>query len=250
LGRPTPYPELQIVQNQITKGRSSRGRGKRSGARRNARQDPVGQYATDAWSLAKRTAYGLNEIRKLINIETKFHDAVNVHTASTAGDVYCISELAQGLTSTDRVGDSIKLQHIEIRGKVTCGSAATTSIIRFIAFRDLDGYGTAPTAAQVLELTGSVSTPLSPYKFNNNTRFSILFDETFTLQYGSDLKAQGTSSTSFYFAEAHGGHVKYLTGAAAPAADGKGSIYILIASDEATNVPLVSAYSRILYTDD
>jgi hypothetical protein len=210
--------------------------------------DGVSQYASDAWSLAKRTAYGLNEIRKLVNIETKFVDTANGLTAATqSGVVVCVSQLAQGLTSTDRVGDSIKLQHIEVRGTVIINAAATNTTVRVLVFRDLDGYGTAPTGADVLENVGGTVAPNSPYKFNKRDRFSILFDEMFQLQ---SVLAQGQSSAAWYYSSEHAGHVKYLGTTAAAASNGKGSVYVLAISEEPTNTPQFDFYSRLLFTDD
>jgi len=222
-------------------GKPRRNKGKGTG-------DAVGQYASDAWSLAKRTATGLNEIRKLINIETKFCDTnISSSTQNTTGNAYCISQLAQGLQSTNRVGDSIRIQHIEIRGRVVISTAATTSLMRVLVVRDLDGYGTAPTPADVLETVGVVGAPLAPEKFQKRERFSILFDELFALQSGS---SSGTSSAPFYFATSHQGHVLYLGTAAASASDGKGSVYVMAVSDEGTNLPTIAFGSRILFTDD
>ncbi len=235
---------LFLVQN--TNRGATRGRDKRRSHRRKNGEDSVGKYFGDAWSLAKRTANGLNEIRKLINVETKFHDRTQTAFAvSTTGGGYCISQLAQGLTSTDRVGDSIKLQHIEFTGRIVANASAAQSLVRVLCFRDLDGYGTAPTYADVCEYDASVSAPLSPYKFNKKQRFSILFDDLITIQ-----SSTGISSVSFQFKTAHEGHVLYLGTTAAAGSDGKGSIYLFFVSDEATNTPTAAFVSRITYTDD
>jgi len=224
--------------------RRSRGRRSRRGA---STADSVGQYATDAWSLARRTAYGLNEIRKLINIEEKFCDATGTNvTTSTTGVMNPVSELAQGLTSATRVGDSIRIQHIEVCGRILANPDAGSTCVRVMVVRDLDGYGTAPTPADVLESTTSAVAPFAPKKFNKRERFSVLFDELFTVQ-GTD---NGISSAVFSYSSPHKGHVLYLGTTAAAASDGKGSVYVVLISDEASNPAHVTYYSRITYTDD
>jgi len=229
--------------NKVT--RSKRGKSARS----NKSSDPVGQYASDAWSLAKRTAVGLNEIRKLINIETKFYDYTTTATSvPNTGVVASITQMAQGLTSTTRVGDSIRLQHMEVRGRFVINSAATTSLCRVMVVRDLDGYGTAPNVSDILEYTSSTLGPVSPYKFNKKQRFSILFDELLSLQGGA--ATDGMSSQVFTFSTAHQGHVLYLGSTGSAASDGKGTVYVAWISDEATNTPTVAFASRVLYTDD
>lgn len=217
------------------------------GGRRKVKTDAVGQYASDAWSLAKRTAVGLNEIRKLINIETKFVDKAQTSTAiSTTATVFAISQTAQGLDVSNRVGDSIKLQHITVRGRVNVSTAASNSLVRIMVIRDLDGYGTAPVSADILQDSATVSSCLSPINYLNRERFSVLYDELVELQ----GIVQGTAGMPFYFDSAHAGHVLYLGTTATAASNGKGSLYVVALSDEATNTPSIAFYSRVTYTDD
>lgn len=220
----------------------------RQAKRRNASAGAVGQYASDAWSLAKRTATGLNEIRKLINIETKYIPHWYSPTQiDQVGMMYSLSQVAQGLTSTTRVGDSIRIQHIELRGAVLLNAADTVTNVRVLVVRDLDGYGTAPTPADVLETTNSAAAPFSPYRFQKKERFSVLYDELFALQ---SAAAGGTCSNVFSFATVHQGHVLYLGTTAQDVSDGKGTVYVLAVSDETTNKPYLSFYANLLFTDD
>jgi hypothetical protein len=207
--------------------------------------DSVGKYASDAWSLAQRTASGLNEIRKLINIETKTLDTIKTSTTvNTTGSVLCVSEIAQGLDYNNRVGDSIKIQHFECRVRLYQNTGATETTMRVVCFRDLDGYGTSPTTADFFETVGVVSAPLSPYKWLNRDRFSVLYDELIC------FNSTGGQTEEIVFSMPHSGHVKYLGTTAAAASDGKGSVYWAVLSDEATNTPSYALYSRILFTDD
>lgn len=219
----------------------------KSGSKSSRKPDAVGQYASDAWSLAKRTAVGLNEIRKLINIETKFIDTVQTSVAiSTISSIFSISSIAQGLTSQTRVGDSLKIQHISMMARVNVNPAASNSLVRVIVFRDLDGYGTAPTGLDLMEVDAVVSAPLSPYKFRNLQRFSVLYDELIEVQ-GT---VQGTAGIPITFDSSHSGHILYLGTAAAAASNGKGSLYVYCVSDEATSTPTLAFYSRVTFTDD
>jgi hypothetical protein len=205
----------------------------------------VGQYFEDAWSLAKRTAVGLNEIRKLINIEEKALDTVQgSQTFDTTGNVYSLSTVAQGLDYNTRVGDSIRMQNIEVRWRVYKNSAASQTIFRVIMFRDLDGYGTAPTTADVLQAVGAATAPTTPPDFLNRKRFAIVRDEFHTLNNTGDSTVTGT------WIVPHNGHILYLGTTAAASSNGKGSLYLAVVSDEALNTPSVAFTSRIVYTDD
>lgn len=200
----------------------------------------MGKYASDAWSLAKRTAYGLNEIRKLINIETKIAEATGSAAIDTSGTVSSLSLIAQGLDYQNRIGDSIKLQRIEFRLRWQVGTGVAT-YVRTLLVRDLDNYGTKPTLGDVLQ-TVSI---LSPKDYLNADRFSILYDELGTLNQ-SDTNSVST------FEMAHEGHIKYLGTTAADASNGKGSLYLMFLSNEAAgaNAPTVTLHTRIYYTDD
>ncbi len=223
----------------VTRKRGAR-KGRGPGSR--SKPDAVGQYASDAWSLAKRTAYGLNEIRKLINIETKVLQTSNTGAIDNAGTVSTISSIAQGLDYNNRVGDSIKLQRIEFRFRALMGTTGTKTTLRVMLVRDLDGYGTKPGVSDILE---SVDV-LSPKKYLNADRFSVLVDETLS------LSSVSNTNTADSFVLPHEGHIKYLGTTAADASNGKGTLYILWLSNESsgTNSPTVYFYTRLYFTDD
>ncbi len=227
----------------VTKRNVSRGRKAPQNSR--SSKDPVGQYASDAWSLAKRTAVGLNEIRKFINIETKNIDQTGTSTAITqTGFVASLTQMAQGTNYTGRIGDSIRIQRIIVRARVLVSSAATASTVRMLIFRDLDGYGTAAATSEVLHVVGSARAPLSQYNALNMERFSILYDELLTVSPAANpMEVCAFDST-------HQGHVRYLGTAANAASDGKGTVYIAFVSDEPTNTPTASYESRVFFTDD
>ena len=180
---------------------------KRSRGRRERQQsDSVGKYFGDAWSLAKRTAVGLNEIRKLINVEEKVLQTDNTSaTFNTTGTVYSLTTVAQGVDYDERVGNSIKLQRIQVNARIFMNTTSGNTVFRFILFRDLDGYGTAPTTADLLETgVGSATAPLALLNWNKRARFSILFDERGT------LSPQGERGTYISVDIPHEGHVFYL----------------------------------------
>ncbi len=212
-----------------------------------ATQRSVEQYAGDAYSLAKRSLAGLNEIRKFINIEEKYLDTAVNQNPDQNGAVTCITQLAQGTTVNTRVGNSVRVQRLSLLGRVAVNSSTTTySLVRVIVFRDMEGQGTAPVASDVLESIGTSAAPRQPYDWLNRKRFSILYDWFIPLTAisgGSMVKEIGfeTDLTK---------HVLYRGTTAAATSDGEGSIYVLSVSDEATNTPGVGLVARITYTDD
>ncbi len=221
-------------------------RRRRKGRRNKAKQvGEVGQYAEDAWSLAKRTMRGLNEIRKLVNIETKLLVAYTSTSVDFNGSIVGLSRIAQGSNYTERVGDSIKLQHMICRYRIFLNASDTQSIVRVIVFKDLFQQGTPPTVTDVLETgPGGVSTPLSSINFLKKDRFPIIHDELYSLDTAGGTTAVGMIDKPLQ------SHVKYIGTTAAAASDAQGSVYVLLVSDENTNLPTVNFYSNLYFTDD
>lgn len=222
------------------KSRRSSRRGKQSS------EQAVGKYFGDAWSLAKRTASGLNEIRRLINVEEKVLQTDNASASfDTTGTVYSLTTIAQGTDYDERIGNSIKLISLEINARIFMNTSSGQTVYRFIVFRDLDGYGTAPTTSDLLDGgIGTSTAPMSFVDFLRRKRFSILFDERGT------LSPQGERGVYVSVHMEHDGHVLYLGTTAAAASNGKGSIYLAVLSDETTNAPTIAFQSRVIFTDD
>lgn len=238
-------PGFQLAPKTTNRGSAARGSGtKRRPRRPRNGGDSVGAYLGDAWSLAKRTATGLNEIRKLINIEEKVLDKDQTSFAfDTTGTVVSISSLVQGTDYNQRVGDSLKMQQIQFRYRVFRSTAATTSVVRIMLVRDLDAQGTLFSPADLLQSVGTAQAPTSPLKWLNRKRFAVLYDNLTTV-----------TSTDIGFSDsvtmAHEGHILYLTSGTTSASLGKGSLAVYVVSDEATNQPSIAFQTRIVFTDD
>lgn len=197
--------------------------------------------------MAKRTAHGLNEIRKLVNVEEKIILTSSGGTPVVFdfnGVIVPLTYVAQGTDYTNRVGDSIKLQKLEFKAAIVKSNSSITTTCRCIIFRDLDNYGTIPAVTDLMQVIGAGDAPLSAYKFLNRKRFSILYDELL------ELCANGDQGQVIAVDIPHSGHVLYLGSAANAASQGKGGIYVLFISNEGTNYPTYTFYNRIIFTDD
>ena len=215
---------------------------KRATRRRGRKKvDPVGQYASDAWSLAKRTAYGLNEIRKLINIEQKFVDTTVTNNTSRAGGINYLSGIAQGTDLSNRVGDSIKVQRFSINGYI---SGAANAVVRILIVRDRENSGSDPVGSDILQNASVAATPFSYVNYINKDRFTILYDSTYT------INTVAIPGTLFEYTVSDLGHIKYRGTTSASASAAEGSLYLATFTDLAATQPTVVFTSRIEYTDD
>jgi hypothetical protein len=236
----TPAP------NHNSSGRRSRTRTtKRS---RRSGGDSVGKYFGDAWSLAKRTANGLNEIRKLINVEHKYIETNIVSNSGWNGTVTYLSGNSQGNDINSRDGDSIRVLHLFLKGCVFRDpDSVVNESVRFIIFRDLQNNGTAPTGAELLSTVGSVMAPYQPMNGingpNYNNRFTIVYDRLFSIQASDQLK-------SFEFEDSTPRHIIYRGTGATTASAGNGSYWSAVFSNTNSDFPTVNFVARITYTDN
>lgn len=232
-------------------------RSRRSNRRNNGRNfvqataglNPAGQYVSDAWSLAKRTALGLNEIRKLINVEHKFIDTNASSTANQSGSVTYLVPIGQGDNISEREGDSIKVQRCSIMGTVSRGAAATSlyDTIRVLIIRDLQNAGVTPLASDVLETVGTAFAPYQSVDFISgsdlNKRFTIVYDELFVVD-------TDDPAVPFSFTSNHDCHTFFRGTTNTVASAGNGAYFLVAVSDATANVPSVNFSFRLLFTDN
>jgi len=206
--------------------------------------DSVGRFAGDAFSLAKRAVIGLNEVRKLINIETKVLDLDTSFGSTTTTDVYYASGISQGTDIGNRVGDSIKIQSLSFRGHVTIGAAATSTRYRLILVRDMQNQGSLPTAAQIFETVSAGVTERSPPNYINRDRFAVLYDEFFCLNpatsYIHPIEADVPLDR----------HIRFRGTTNGVASAAEGSLFWVSVSSEGVNFPTAAAYLQLTFTDD
>jgi len=205
----------------------------------------VGAYFSDAWSLAKRTAHGLNEVRRLINVEHKFHDVNSTSTSTQAGTVVNLSDISQGDDISNREGDSIRIQSFELNGVIFRSASATANeAIRIMIVRDLHQAGTAPTGGDVINNAGTSLSPYSHYNFLNshdlNKRFGIVFD---TLV---DINQYEPTSVVCHKTN-HNCHVFYR---GSTTQSGAGTYYMILFSNLAANTANFDYSVRIRFTDN
>lgn len=197
--------------------------------------------------MAKRTAYGLNEIRKLINVEEKFIDNnFTLSPDSVTGAVSYLTPVPQGDDIAQREGNSIKIQRFLAKGIVRWNSSATgPQAVRVLVVRDLQNPGATITVSDVLETIGTVSAPFQQLDFINkqNGRFTVVDDQLFTVD-------QYNPIVPFEMNSAHDCHVFFRGGTNTVASAGNGAYFMLAVSDYAATVPVVISSTRLYFTDN
>lgn len=221
---------------------------KRNQSRSNG--NPVGDYVGDAWSLAKRTALGLNEIRKLINVEEKYFDrSALAFPPSQAGVSIYLTNMGQGDDINSRDGDSIKVQRFTVDAQISRNALSTAQgeWVRMIVVRDLQNPGAALSGSDVIAQASTVLAPISPYNVLNgpqyNKRFSIVCDESVRLD-------SNNTASSISYQSSHDCHVYFRGTTSAQADAGNGTYFALFFCNTTTNLPSIDFISRLVFTDN
>lgn len=203
----------------------------------------VGNMAYTAYKLASKVA-------RIVNSEVKFHDAQQTQTnIDTNGNVHSLCTIAQGDGDNSRDGSSIKLAHLTIRGTLQ-GNANETSPtrVRIILLRGKGERGTTPTFATTLEDITNFDAIVSPKSWNNKFNSKILYDKVFML-YPYNVGNNG-STKYFKINMKLYGHVKWETANTDGTDIEDGGLYLMMISDEGTNMPNTTYYSRLTYYDN
>ncbi len=194
----------------------------------------------------------MNEIRKLVNIETKRFDiTAAAFGTSQAGTVGQLNNMAQGADFNQRVGDSIRTQRLQFKAHVKMAAAATQTVVRVIIFRDHENTGTAaaPVGSDLLTRAGNPEVVCSPYNYFNYPqgpmspgRFTVLYDEAVTLSITGEQNAYLNHDVPL------SQHARYSGTAAANTREG--ALMVLFYCNEAVNTATADWCATLWYTDD
>lgn len=188
--------------------------------------------AAKAWAMAKY-------VKSLVNVERKFYDVTFMNEAPpTTGLIYPLTQIAQGDTYATRDGNSVKAVSLFIRLTAVLNSSADQTFMRLCIFKDNENNGTTPAVADLLE---SASNYISPLLHTNGTRFSVIKDHTINLT--KEINAKQYKS---FIRIPH--HIKFSGSAGTDTKEG--NIYLLLMSDQATNLPVVDFTTRLRFIDN
>lgn len=194
-------------------------------------------------SMAKKAFYGVRMLKGIVNSEKKtFTTTINANQNTTAL-VQCLNLMAQGDDYNLREGRSILAKSIEYKLLITANVASTANqYIRIVVFQDttLDGTNT-PTAGELISNVSSLRNPDPVYM----KRFIILSDKQIYL---SPNSGSGNLVCEYYKKLSH--HIKFAGTGAVVGNMGEGSIWMILVSDQTTNVPNILGETRLRYYDN
>jgi hypothetical protein len=185
-------------------------------------------------------------LKRLVNTEIKclaFQSGSSVSSAAMA--VVQASAIAQGDTGVTRDGDSIRILKHSLLLYFVQNASATQTSIRCTIVRDHGAAGAVPAVTDIW-LSASVYAPLACTS-KSRDRFTILYDKIHIL---NENVASVTQATSDQFSYNAPHHVHYVGVDSTDASAGKGTIWVCLLSNEATNTPTYSVASRFEFVDN
>lgn len=93
----------------------------------------------------------------------------------------CLNDLSQGSSEGARIGMEIRNLRLCFKGNVQLAATAAADTYRLTILIDHECRGALCTYVDVFQDTGLTNLPISLYNFDTRDRFTILFDQTFTL---------------------------------------------------------------------
>lgn len=215
---------------KYTKRKSYKRRGQRRGK-------VYGAAAGQLWKDVKM-------LKELINVEFKVKDTVSSAAPDINGPALALlNGLTKGDDYNNRDGRQVRWKSIQGYARPYINASATHTTIRMIIFIDKQSSETAATAASLLDVT-SASAIDAFRNLSNRKRYVILKDRRVSLSQDRPetvIKFYKKLDMKQVFDDSDTGGISDIA---------TNSIYVLFASDEATNVPQIPYNFRLRFIDN
>lgn len=181
-------------------------------------------------------------IKRLINVEYKrFARNLTDVNSIPAGTIECMTAIGEGNDNDERNGRSIKAVKYNFRYRVTFNEGDDpTQYVRMMVVQDMQGDGTAPVPAEVLEEIDVIG-----YINQDNTdRFKVLYDKThvLTAQIGGVCVKKNIEMET---------KIEYIGSTTGATSQGSGQIYTLHLGTQASEFyPTVNIEGILRYIDN
>lgn len=186
---------------------------------------------------------------RMINSEVKFYDVQGTNVSfSSTGTVLQLCNPSTGDGDNARDGSSIKPARLTLRMNWSSNTTDTTpQRVRLVLFRGKMEKSSTPTISTILQDTSQYDAIVSPKNWDTKFETKILYDRSFSLtpDAGADQQYKLIRLNKKLF-----GHIKFATDDTAGTDIENGGLYMLVVSDEVTNPPTCTYYSRCTYYDN
>lgn len=194
-----------------------------------------------------RAPVTINQVKKLIEgqIEHKIYTVeTGALTATTTGSVSPITQsIVLGDAIDQRTGNRITLKRYVLR--LNASISVNTHSFRYIIFVDTMANGAIPAPTDLLEPTGGIITPWSPYQKANRQakRFTILRDKVVSM-----ITNGPNEEINHVVSLPMNRHIFYDAATSVPSANGRNSIFVLFLASASASVAYFFS-DELVFTD-
>ncbi len=187
----------------------------------------------------------VNAIEKLISGDRQhLITDLPLATVLTGGTFTHMTGVAQGNDENERSGNMIQLTSVSFSGKFV-GTGGNTSNVRVVCMQDMDNQGGVPLVTEVfVTSTKAAEGDHRRADPNKMRRFKILYDKMYTI---GGATANDNFSRGIKFSRKLNSKC-YFTGTLATS-EGKGTVWLMILSDLAASIPLVTGTFKVTFKD-
>lgn len=188
-------------------------------------------------TMARRVA----ALEKAADIEFNYRLVTMPTTAIVAGSVTHLTAIPIGTGPDDRIGDKIKLQHVHVRGSIDSHASATATRVRLAVVRANLGTTTIPAITDVWPTVALFAANTDRLRTQQELKsFTVLADMFYHV-------GQNIALTTPVDLFRKVGSEVLFTGAAATN-EGKNAVYLMMAANEATNVPTINLTATVKWS--
>lgn len=194
----------------------------------------------------KNLATDVKLLKGVINTEKKYFDTdtsgVTLPT-STTGTVTCINGMGQGDDNNERIGRSIRIKSVHVKGAVELNALATKDFIKVAVVLDHQTNGSAPGYSGIYDM--SVNGAAYAYRsMSTPNRFRVLATRMIPLaKGGSEIKTFNMNIPCDI-------HTKYQTAGSGVASINSDGLFLVYGGDLSLDMSAIKYNCRIRYVDN
>lgn len=185
-------------------------------------------------------------LKNLINVEFKASTLALTSTVNETGTLQLLNGLTKGDNNNNREGATVRIKSVQLKGNMKIHATPEQSLVRRILFIDKQPNQTAPTMAELLDLSSSQPTD-ALRNLNHRKRFVILDDDLITLNKNGKAIAlfpkcyKRVDMITVYDTGSNTGLIADIE---------TNALYVLYVSNQPSNVPSIEHTARIRYIDN
>ncbi len=211
------------------------------------RNKPAGYYSCSKFAIEKgaKALAMVTALKRLTNIEIKNFDVQQNGVAVTQTPVIVqLSNIPIGDTTNSRDGSQCKMIGIDLNFLLTQNASATQTFCRVMLILDKQTNQAIYTPADLLEDVTAADNIIAPRNLDNLKRFTVLYDQIFTL----DGDGHRTAVVKKYISKDL--LLRYDASTPSIADLTQNSISLIQMATETTNTPVITHFSRLRFVDN